>query len=256
MRALIAFFKKEMTEQARSGKLLFLVILFILFGVMNPAIAKLTPWLLETMSESLESSGMTVTAVTVTAMDSWVQFFKNMPMALIAFVLMQSSIFTKEYQSGTLILTLTKGLRRSHVVLAKTAVTLMLWTVGYWLCFGITYGYNAYFWDNSVAQNLGLSVLYWWVFGIFTVALIPLFSTLCAGNTGVLIGTGGVVLVSSLVSLLPDVSKYLPTRLMDGTSLIYGAAGVEDYTAALIITAVATVVCPLVSLPVFDRKPL
>jgi ABC-2 type transport system permease protein len=75
MRALIAFFKKEMTEQARSGKLLFLVILFILFGVMNPAIAKLTPWLLETMSESLESSGMTVTAVTVTAMDSWVQFF-------------------------------------------------------------------------------------------------------------------------------------------------------------------------------------
>ena len=94
MRALIAFFKKEMTEQIRSGKLLFLMILFILFGVMNPAIAKLTPWLLETMSESLEATGMTVTPVTVTALDSWVQFFKHMPMALIAYVLMQSSINT------------------------------------------------------------------------------------------------------------------------------------------------------------------
>ena len=256
MRALIAFFKKEITEQIRSGKLLFLVILFILFGVMNPAIAKLTPWLLETMSESLEATGMTVTAVTVTAMDSWVQFFKNMPMALIAFVLMQSSIFTKEYQSGTLILTLTKGLRRSHVVLAKTAVTLMLWTIGYWLCFGITYGYNAYFWDNSVAQNLGLSVLCWWLFGIFTIALVILFSTLCAGNTGVLIGTGGVVLASYLLGLLPDVSKYLPTVLTNGNALISGAAQAEDYTAALAITAASTVICFSVSMPIFNRKQL
>jgi ABC-2 type transport system permease protein len=119
---MVAFFKKEMMEQARSGKLLFLVILFVLFGIMNPAVAKLTPWLLEVMADSLAASGMTVTAVTVSALDSWMQFFKNIPMALIAFVLMQSSILTREYQSGTLILTLTKGLRRSHVVLAKTAV--------------------------------------------------------------------------------------------------------------------------------------
>lgn len=256
MRALFAFVKKELTEQARSGKLLFMTILFVLLGIMNPAIAKLTPWLLETMADTLATSGMTVTTVTVSAMDSWVQFFKNVPMGLIAFVLMQSNIFTKEYQSGTLILTLTKGLRRSHVVLAKTAVLMVLWTAAYWLYFAITYLYNAYFWDNTVAQNLTFSVLCWWLFGLFTVALVTLFSVLCTGNTGVLLGTGGVVLVSSLVSLLPDVSKYLPTRLMDGTSLIYGAAGVEDYTAALIITAVATVVCPLVSLPVFDRKPL
>ena len=143
MRALFAFIKKELTEQARSGKLLFMTILFVLLGIMNPAIAKLTPWLLETMADTLATSGMTVTTVTVSAMDSWVQFFKNVPMGLIAFVLMQSNIFTKEYQSGTLILTLTKGLRRSHVVLAKTAVLMVLWTAAYWLYFAITYLYNA-----------------------------------------------------------------------------------------------------------------
>lgn len=256
MRALIAFFKKEMTEQARSGKLLFLVILFILFGVMNPAIAKLTPWLLETMSESLESSGMTVTAVTVTAMDSWVQFFKNMPMALIAFVLMQSSIFTKEYQSGTHILTLTKGLRRSHVVLAKTAVLMVLWTAAYWLYFAITYLYNAYFWDNTVAQNLTFSVLCWWLFGLFTVALVTLFSVLCTGNTGVLLGTGGVVLACYLLGLLPDLSKYLPTRLADGNSLIFGLEEPSAYTASLILTAILTVLCLVLSVPIFNRKHL
>ena len=34
MRALIAFVKKEVTEQVRSGKLVFLAILFVLFGIM------------------------------------------------------------------------------------------------------------------------------------------------------------------------------------------------------------------------------
>ena len=84
MRSLSAFIKKEITEQLRSGRLMILGTLSILFGIMNPAVAKLTPWLLETMADSLAVSGMMVTDVTVSAMDSWVQFFKNIPMALTA----------------------------------------------------------------------------------------------------------------------------------------------------------------------------
>ena len=45
MKSLIAFIKKEWMEQVRSGRLLILLILFTLFGIMNPAIAKLTPWM-------------------------------------------------------------------------------------------------------------------------------------------------------------------------------------------------------------------
>ena len=81
-----ALMKKEWMEQARTGKLMILGMIFVLFGIMNPAIAKLTPWLLKTMADSLAESGMIVTDVTVSALDSWVQFFKNMPIALIVFV--------------------------------------------------------------------------------------------------------------------------------------------------------------------------
>ena len=256
MRSLIAFTKKEVTEQIRSGKLMILTILFVLFGVMNPAVAKLTPWLLEIMSDSLAESGMTITGVTVTAMDSWVQFFKNIPMALIAFVLIQSNIFTKEYGSGTLVLSLTKGLERFKVVISKTAVLVALWTLGYWLCFGITYAYNAYFWDNSIAQNLILSVVCWWLFGVFVIALIDLFSTLVNSNIGVLAGTGGVVLTFSLIGLIPKAGKYLPTLLTDGNSLIYGVAKSEEYVAAVVITAGATLICVAVSIPWFNKKQL
>ena len=253
---MIAFLKKDFMEQSRSGKLTILGILFALFGIMNPAVAKLTPWLLEMMAESLEASGMVVTEVTVTAMDSWVQFFKNIPMALIAFVLLEGGILTGEYQSGTLVLSLTKGLQRHQVVLSKTVVLTLLWTVCYWLCFAITYGYNAYFWDNSIARNLLFSVVCWWLFGLWIITLMILFSVVSASNTGVFLGTGAVVLGSFLLHMIPKLQKYLPTMVTDGNSLIYGAAEAADYRPALLILAATGIACFVVALPVFNKKQL
>ena len=256
MKSLIAYIKKEFTEQLRSGRLMILGLLFVLFGIMNPAIAKLTPWLLETMADSLAESGMIVTDVKVSAMDSWVQFYKNIPMALIAFVLLESSIFTKEYTSGTLVLSLTKGLERYKVVISKTVILTVLWSLGYWLCFGITYGYNAYFWDNSIAQNLVFSVVCWWLFGMMVVALMVLFSVVAKSNTGVLLGTGGAILGSYLVGLLPKFSKYLPTFLTDGNSLIYGLAETKTYMPPLMIAIATGVICFAISIPIFNKKQL
>ena len=256
MKSLFAFIKKECMEQLRSGRLWITLALFVLLGIMNPAVAKLTPWMLEVMADSLAESGMIVTDVKVSAMDSWVQFFKNMPIGLIAFVLLQSSIFTKEYGSGTLVLSLTKGLERFKVVISKTGVFFAIWTVCYWLCFGITYLYNSYFWDNSVAENLLLSVVCLWLFGVFVISLMTLFSTISASNTGVLLGTGAIVLVSYLVGLIPKANKYLPTLLTDGNSLIYGMTQSKEYIAAIIVTSIASIICFSVSIPIFDKKQL
>ena len=256
MKRFLAFTKKELLEQQRSGKLLFLGILFVLFGIMNPAVAKLTPWLLEVMADSLAQSGMTVTQVTVSAMDSWVQFFKNIPMALIAFILLEGSIFTTEYRSGTLVLSLTKGLPRYQVVLSKATVLTGLWSLGYWMCFGITYGYNAYFWDNDIARNLLFSVVCWWVLGLWVVSLTVFFSTVSNANTGVFLGTGGAVLVCYLLGLFPKVGKFMPTLLCDGNSLIYGLKEAKDYTIALVIAGIMCIACFTTAVALFNRKQL
>ncbi len=256
MKSLLTFIKKECMEQLRSGRLWITLALFVLLGIMNPAVAKLTPWLFEIMADSLAENGMIVTDVKVSAMDSWVQFFKNMPIGLIAFVLLQGAIFTKEYSSGTLVLSLTKGLERFKVVISKAGILCAIWSLGLWLCFGITYLYSSYFWDNSVAQNLLLSVVCWWLFGVFVISLMTLFSTISTSNTGVLLGTGAIVLISYIVGLLPKANKYLPTLLMDGNSLIYGINQVKDYTAAIIVTAIATIICFAVSIPIFNKKHL
>lgn len=256
MKTLIPFIKKEIFEQVRSGRLLLLFILFILFGIMNPAIAKLTPWLLETLSDSLAQSGMTVTEVTVTSLDSWVQFFKNIPMGLIVFILLESSIFTKEYSSGTLIISLTKGLERYKVVLAKSFVLTSLWTVYYFTCFGITYFYNAYFWDNSVACSLMFSTACWWVFGMLIISLTVLFSVVFTSNSSVLAAVGGCAMLSYVIGFWPKAKAYVPTHLTDGNSLIYGISRPEEYFGVLVITLVLTVACFSISIPLFNKKHL
>ncbi len=254
MKSLIAFMKKEWIEQFRSGRLLILIVLFVLFGIMNPAIAKLTPWLFELMADTLEESGMIVTTVTVDAMTSWTQFFKNIPMALIAYILLESSIFTKEYQSGTLVLALTKGLERYKVVLSKTVVLALLWSAGYFLCFAITYGYNAYFWDNSIAHNLLFSVSCWWLLGLFAVMLTVLFSVTANANTGVLAGTGGTFLAAYLMTLLPKVKEFSPARLMSTASLLTGAEEASSCYKAVAVTVILCVVCIAVSIPIHNKK--
>ena len=254
MRTLFAFMKKEYLETARTGKLIILVLLFALFGVMNPAIAKLTPWMMEMFSDSLAESGLTVTNVQVDAMTSWTQFFKNIPIAFIAFVLIFSDSFTKEYRSGTLLLALTKGLARYKVVLAKTALLLSLWTLGYGFCFSVTYGYTAYFWDNSIVDHLFLAAVMWWLFGVWVIGLVVLFSSLLQSNTSVTLCTGGIAVFAYLLSVIPKAKAYSPALLMNTNPLLSGAEEAEAYMEAIVIIAVSTVISIAISVLNMNKR--
>lgn len=254
MKSFVAFMKKEWMESVRSGKIVILIILFILLGILGPAIAKLTPWMLKMMEDSLAEAGLIVTEVPVNALTSWTQFFKNIPMGCIVFACIYSGIFTREYQAGTLILMLTKGLSRWKVMLGKYTLVFFIWTFCYWLCFTITYGYNAYFWDNRIASDLFFAAALWWLFGVWVISLITFFSVICKSNTGVLLGTGGSVLVSYVVGLFPKVKAFTPAMLMDAMPLLSGAAEMDAYKDAVYVTVILCILLVGASVPLFNKK--
>lgn len=251
-----AFLKKEWMEWTRTGRALVLASVFVLFGIMNPAFAKLTPWLMETMSESLAEAGFVAAAVRVDAMTSWAQFYKNIPVGLIIFILLGSGNFTAEYERGTLIPVVTKGLPRRKILAAKAALLYSSWTVLYAVCFGITYGYNAYFWDNGIAEYLLFAAVGTWLFGVWTIALLILFSAVSRSSSQVLMGTGGVAVGVYLLDMFPKLDAYLPAKLLKGMELMQGAGRPKDYYAAAVVAVVMVVLCMVLAAKCLDRKQL
>jgi len=246
MRQLTAFTTKEFLEQLRTGRCMLLLILFCLFGIMNPAIAKMTPWLLETMSEQLSESGMAITGVEVDAMTSWTQFFKNIPMALIVFLVMFSGILTSEYQKGTLINVLTKGMKRWKVLAAKLTVMSVFWTACYLITFGITYGYNACFWDNAIVQNLSFAAFGYYLAGLWLITAILPASAVCRSASPVILFAGAAFLISYLLSFFPALKEYMPTFLMRSNELLTGAIDSSQCMTA-VAAAISLIIINIIS---------
>ena len=251
-----AFLKKEWMEWVRTGRFFLVLLIFALFGIMNPAIAKLTPWMMEALSDSLAKTGIVTAEVTVDAFTSWTQFYKNIPMGAIVFVLLGSGIFPQEYQKGTLIPVVTRGLSRKKIAAAKSLMLLFIWTLSYLLCFGITYGYNAYFWDNGIAKSLFFAGFACWLFGIWLVALLVFFSAVSANSPQALLGAGGIVAACYLLGMIPRVSRYLPTKLLEGMPLLQGISEPGDYSACLAAALGMSLVCLGLAAVCFERRRL
>ena len=251
-----AFIKKEWMEMTRTGRLMILGIVFILFGIMNPAIAKLTPYIMDAYSDTLAESGFTIGEITVNAMSSWQQFYKNTPLILVIIILMCSGFLINEYNTGTLIQVVTKGLSRRKVLLAKMLVLYAEWTVLFGIYFGVTYAYTAYYWGEDEVKHLMFGVFMYWLLGMTALSLMVFFSTIAHNAGQVLLGTGGSFAVMLFLGYIPKLKKILPIRLMDGLEVITGTARTGDYSGAIITAAVIVAAATVMSMTVFDRRQL
>lgn len=235
----LAFFKKEWMQLWRSGKLMILLVIFVLFGMMNPAIARLTPWLMEQMAGELEGTGLSVSVVTVDASMSFAQFFKNIPVVLILFIFIFGGSLVGEWERGTLIPLLTRGLSRSVVVTVKTVVMVFLWTMGYWLCFGITLGYSLYFWSGEKMARYALAAVFPYLFGLWVIIMMLVFSVLAKSATGVLTGLAVLIVICYLAGMLSGVGWWLPTYLMSAQTFVSEHGEAKEFARAAVVSGIS-----------------
>lgn len=257
MRQLNAFIKKEWMEQLRTNKLMIIMIVSVLMGIMAPAVAKLTPVLFESMADTLAEQGIAGIEIgEVTALTSWQQFYKNISMLVIVFVIMYSGSYVAEYQRGTLINIVTKGMPRTKILISKLLVQLVVWTLAYVVNFATTYIYTAYYWDNSVVNNCIFAGVLVYVFGVWIIGIMTLGSCLGSTNMWVLLITGGVVAVCYILSIAPDIAEYMPTKLLGAVELLNGGVDTETYTKSLIVVVITFVISIAASILYFKKKRL
>ncbi len=257
MRQFSAFIKKEWMELSRTNRLLILGIVSVVFGIMSPAVAKLTPVIFEAMSESLSEQGISsIELGEVTAITSWQQFYKNISTLMIVFVIMASGILTNEYQKGTLVNIITKGMPRYKILTSKLLVQVVLWTLSYGITFFTTYIYTVYYWDNSIVKHCLFAAVLPYLFGLWLIALIFLASAISDTNISVLLFVGGAVALCYLLGIAPDIKEYLPTTLLSSGNLLNEASLPADFVKSIIVTLSTTLLAIPISVLTFNKKKL
>jgi len=249
-----AFLKKEIVEYAKTYKLLIMLVIFAVFGITNPLMAKLMPEILG----SLVTDGIVITMPEATAFDAWMQFFKNATqMGLIVIVILTSGVLSSELSRGTLINLLTKGLSRTAVIVSKYTCMVIVWTASIALCFGLTYGYTVYLFPEDEVSNLLFSVFCLWLFGLFLLAAILLSAVLTKSSYGCLLITGVAVVVCMLVNMIPAAHGYNPISLAtDNMRLITNSTEVYSLYSAIIIATLLSLLFVSISVLVFRKKQL
>jgi ABC-2 type transport system permease protein len=249
-----AFLKKEIFEYAKTYKLLIMLIVFAVFGITNPLMAKLLPEILG----NLMSDSITMTLPEATAFDSWTQFFKNATqMGLFVMVILFSPVLSSELSKGTLINMLTKGLSRTAVILSKYTCMVLVWTISIALCFGLTYGYTVYLFPAGEIVSLLFATFCLWLFGVFLLAILLLCATLTKSNHGCLLSTGAAVVVCMLVNIMPAAHRYNPISLVtDNLGLITNSIEVSSLYCTILISFLLSLLFVVLSVLIFRKKQL
>ncbi len=148
MNQMLPLFKKEFIESWRNFKFAAILIVFAIIGILSPFTALILP---DILGMVMDDSGVTVDIPESTSLDSYMQFFSNMnQMGLVIFVIVFGSILTHEFTHNTLVNLVTKGLKRTYVIVVKASFLMLVWTVGYVISASVAYAYTIYYWDEPV----------------------------------------------------------------------------------------------------------
>jgi ABC-2 type transport system permease protein len=254
MKQFLAFSKKEFIENWRTGRIVLLGSLTTVFGIMNPLIAKLTPYLVQSMTNNLAEVGVKVGEIKIDAFTSWGQFYKNFSVFLFLFLLLFSTTLTNEYQKKTLINLLTKGMIRWKIYVSKWLTGLLFWTLSYWGCYLITYIYTAIYWNNLIIPQLEIKSFYAYLWGIWLYSLFLCFSSFFSSSSLVLVSGGISVAGLYLFEMFSKSAHYSPLYLMSGSNILKETIQLNDYWPSLIITCLTILLFLIVGILVFNKK--
>ncbi|MFT8907320.1 MAG: ABC transporter permease subunit [Lentilactobacillus diolivorans] len=254
MTQLIIFTKKELTESIKTKRFLIAEIIFVLFGLMNPLLAKLMPKIIE--STLPKNTPAVIPAPT--SLDSWTQFFKNITqLGLIILVILFCDIVARELAHGYLINFLTKGLSRWVIILSKLLLIWFVWTVGLLTSFLVTIGYTKYYFDDDLSRHLFPAIFALWLFGMLLMAITVTGSALSANATKGLLVTGGFYALGMFSTIFKNFKDANPFSLItQNMQFLQGKQDLADFGTALIITVFLMLSSIIILLLVFNRKQI
>jgi ABC-2 type transport system permease protein len=245
---------KEWLEQRRTHRLLIVCVIFLLFGLMSPLLAKFTPEIIK-MVPGGEQLSLIIPPPTVA--DAVAQYVKNMTQfGMVMAVLMGMGMVSQEKDKGTAAMVLAKPLSRTAFILAKPAALGISFLMGTLLAATAGYYYTLLLFEAlPVGGWLALNGLLLVYFGVFC-ALAILASTL---NRSVLVSGAmavGFFIVLSLVEIIPAAGKLLTKGLLGWGGTLAVGAPTEPAWGALAVCLGLIAAALTASVLIFRRQEI
>jgi len=245
---------KELTQQWRSRRALVVGVVFLVFGMGSPLLAKFTPEMLHMIPGAEQFADLIPTPTTADALG---QYIKNLTQfGFILALLLGMGAVAGEKERGTAALILSKPLPRWAFILSKFVAQALVYLLAFGLAaFGAAY-YTGLLFEPLAPGPFLLGNLLLWVWLLTFAAVVLLGSTL-ASSTGVAAGIGfGGAVALLLAGSTPRYGALAPAGLVGWASQL-GLAGPEVANGgALAASVVWIVVCLIVAVAVFETQEL
>lgn len=252
MRGYAVLFQKEITEQWRTGRLPVVAVIFLLFGLGSPVLAKYTPDIVK-----LAASSIDIHVPTPTIDDAVAQLIKNLSQfGVLTAILIAMGSVAGEKETGTAAFVLVKPVSRAAFLSAKFSGLALTMAVAVLLCGLAAYLYTDLLFAPLSVFGFGAACLVILLGLLEFVAVTFLGSTLVRSSVPAA-GIGLVALVvAGVVSSLPNVGRFTPFGLNELASNLALQQTATGWAGPVIANAGFVVAALGVSWAVFRRQEI
>lgn len=253
----MVLYRKEMTEMARNYKILWIPIVFILLGVMQPISSYYMPALLDTFGGLPE--GTILEMPMPTGEEVLVGVLSNYGMlGVLILVLSAMGIVSAERQSGVAGMVMMKPVPYSSYILSKWAGLLTITLISLFSGYIASWYYTNLLIATVDFERVFQSIVIYSLWLIFVVTLTLFFSTIMKGNASIAFVTILVVFtISTITSIVGKYMKWSPSTMTEHTGQALLSGELDTSFMLAFMTTIAIIIGLLISsIYIFKKKEL
>jgi ABC-2 type transport system permease protein len=246
MSGFMALLGKELREQVRTYRLPVVAIVFLLFGIISPVLARYTKQLLDALG-SQATGGIQIVVPAPTVADAVDQLLKNLgQFGILIAILLAMGTVAAEKERGTAALILTKPASRLAFLLAKLVAVGLTLAVAVAVGCAIGYLYiQLLFADAGLSAGgyVEMAILLW--LAIYAYAALTFLGSTVTRSAAGGAGIGFVALIATgIIGGLPTVGPYMPLALTGPAARLAVGASVATDLAGPVAAAILFIAVP------------
>lgn len=252
MRGFRVLLRKELAEQWRTGRLPVVAVIFLIFGLTSPILARYTPEIVK-----LAAGSVSIHVPTPTVRDAVAQLVKNLSQlgALVAILLAMGTV-AGEKESGTAAFIVVKPVSRLAFLAAKFGGLALTLVVSVAVGGAAAYLYTLLLFAAPGAPGFAAACLLMLV-GLLVIAALTFLGSTLSRSAIPAAGLGVVgLIVEGIVASLPNMARYTPSGLDDLAGRAALGQATPDWYLALLFNGGVIAVSLAASWLVFRRQEL